>query len=1517
MKKFLSFFLYFAFVVGSFFCPSNLFSFSIEEDIFNYVKITDSDIKKDSQPIIWIQDLHNDYSAQQNIYNTLTILSQSKDIDKIYMEGVYNNRLLDISLISNIPNKQIKKQTVQNLFEEGILSAGEYFCLNTNKQIYGIEDEDLYLQNLQIFKRISTNKELNNYITGQICSFVQSLKNTYILNSISSVQKKDVLSLNLKNEFPNLQKQQKIIEDSKKIKYSNISSDLEKLLSDLQKNVSVEQYKEISKYLKENTSYGYSKFYDCVKNNIDKYPQLGLFLQSNKDFLSINPIQLLKETNEVKNQLLQELDLNITETEILDLEIYSKSLNDLVNTKISFEQYDNLKKNKNYISYILKKYLPENFAKFALTYLNNTDFYTFYDNNLYRNKIFVKNLLKNNNNKFKVLIAGGFHSGVIDELKKLNKSYIVLTPNISINSAFNELFLSRFNNGTQQEATTIFLDIIKEWGIFFSDAKVFQNEINKWIKDVPQLKDYKVQVSLKKDKFEVVVNFNGFIRKEIISTIGNKQAIKTKRAVETNKYLTDYTLKRILEIAKSTKYFGKNTKVEINTDNSLMDSSLLMPIETKQDNGVTIISINRDFLNAISVEDDSLIQTVVNLLFLCSNYDYNIEEFSNFITRNINQINRIYEIKKELSENVSFLQKIKKLFSQIFKFNKDTVLVDLSEIKAVSEDEKGMIEALKQAELARQSRSYLKTFTQPPVGGYIVDEDGISGRNFNRTDSLLHAETLTIIDYFRNYIYANKQTIDPATYDLVDTLLNALIENAKQLNAKFFYNNPSIFKMLKLDTEMEYGDKRDNNELFRETNLVLKYIDEELLGKPIKKCKLYCTLSPCNKCVGTMCTLKINSLIYASRPANSFHKSLHLLNENGISVTETVLEKEADQYIKNYSRLNASKFGTKIASFIQATRRVVTALFNRINEFAYETLYHDLSNRIISRSIVNLQKNIDWNNINKTTDLSPLETLLKQLNIWDDPIKRAGFIYILRNNIKPIMEKGCIYFETGDGKRLNLFINEKSEVVVSEKYVERIQKLAKTRNIADMDDNLASRGDPFTLEMANIFNNLLLYGIGAPVIVTGNTLEQTKDKRFKSLGITTPRLISEFFTTHGARLYKNTGDPDADIDEVFLESEEYKIDVSKTYLSEDILKALDAIFKPYKDIWYDQFIQFKNHMKNLQQQKGSNIEYSDIVEPYLIDSSFNKLLELLNKYNYEGKSFSSVEEIADFWKNLNREQIFNNVQPWIFSKLSNLKRNDVIEILKALSILEMARVYLSDDAADAEEKKSLTKKGIDEAKDPKYYEYDFDDTRYIISPMRPTFVREIFAEYFKPVIESEFEGIKIASSGQTTININKGSVSKSVPVRDYIMGRENISADQIIYTGDDFDKTKGGVDYPIYELQQTEYGDMFVVSTSHRNFEELSGLTCLVSDKFGNFSNENTVAANIDRNTKLQSIILQIVEERISYILTDENEELDEITIAKELKRKLGISTPEVPQGEVININDFNLKENEGVLKAG
>lgn len=1514
MKKYFLFFVFFIFV--SALNPATIFSLDIGEDIFNYSKITDSNTEQNCEAIIWIQDLHNDHITQNNIYNILSLLAANKDINNIYMEGVNNNEVLDTSLISSIPNNDIRNKTIQNLFKDGTLSAGEYFSLNTNKKIYGIEDAKIYSQNLKILEKINNTKELNNYVTSKISSFVQDLKKSYILNGITALQNKDITSLALEDSFPNLQKQQNILKKADDINYYTLNKELQQILSELQKDIPSKQYETISKYLKSNNSYGYVKFYDCVKNNLDKYPNLNLFLQSNADLFAINPIQLLKETNEIKKQLLEDINLNISENEMLDLEYYSKAISNLVNTTISAEQYDQIKQNKDYISYIFKKYLPLNLSKFALMYLNDKDFFTFYENNLYRNKIFVKNILenaKNDSNKFNVLIAGGFHNEITDELKKKNKSYIVLTPNTTGSGAFNKLFISAFNNGTQEQAMTAFFEIVKQWGVFFSNAQSFQTEINKWIKSTPELKDYKVQVSLNNNVYDITVNYKGFSKSMSFSLSDTKQ--DASKQVHYSKYLSNYTLKRFSDLASSTRYFGKNTKVVISNDSSLIDSSLLLPIKININDGITTISVNKSFLNAISVESDNLVKTIVQLLFLYSNYDENIDAFQQFITENSRDINRIYNITKSLSAKKSFLDKIRLFSLSLFNFQTENEeIIDTTKDSGLSADEQGMIEALKQAELARQSRSYLKTFTQPPVGGYIVDENGIAGRNFNRTDSLLHAETLTIIDYFRNYINANKQTIDPATYNLVDALLNDLIENAKQLNAKFFYNNPMIFKMLGID--MEYsGNKRDNNELFKETNLVLKYINKEL-GNPIGTCKLYCTLSPCNKCVGTMCTLKIDSLIYASRPANSFHKSLHLLNENGISVTEMVLEKISDKYIKNYSRLNSAKFGTKIASFIQATRRIVTNFFNRINEFTYETLYNDLTKLInlrLETNIINLQKNIDWNNINKTTDLSDVELLLKQLNIWNDPIKRAGMIYILRNNIKPYRENNCIYFKTDDGVKLDFFINENSEVVVSVKYIERMEKLAKIRNVADMDDNLASRNEQFNNEMANILNNLLLYGVGSPVIVTGNTLEQTKDKRFKSLGLTTPKLISKFFTTHGARLYENTNDPDADIDTIFKENMEYKTDISKTYLNKIVLQELDFIFKPYKDIWYKQFLDFKKHIKDLKEQKGDNIGYHDIVEPYLMtEPSFGRLLEIFkDKYYYKGKAFYLVSNIEDFWKKLTAEEAKEESAYILKYILKGLPEKDVMEALQAMSILEMARVYLSQDPADNEEKISLLK-GLEEETDPKTYDYDADDTRYIISPMRPNAIRAVFAQYFRPKIEKQFNDLEIVSAGQTTININKNTVSKTVPIKDYLMDRENVSADQIIYTGDDFDRiNNGGVDYPVYELQQQPgFQGMLVADTSYKKAEGLDSLIYLLD--IDGFSDEGNVTANIDRSIKFQGMILNAIENRIGNILMGTNEDIDSIPVAQEIKDEIS-----GPQIEVINVDNYNAIETESMLKAG
>ena len=68
-----------------------------------------------------------------------------------------------------------------------------------------------------------------------------------------------------------------------------------------------------------------------------------------------------------------------------------------------------------------------------------------------------------------------------------------------------------------------------------------------------------------------------------------------------------------------------------------------------------------------------------------------------------------------------------------------------------------MAEALKQATIARQTRGFFTSFIQPPIGACLINADGVTGRSFNYTKSILHAETLTFIDFLKNYIQTHEK----------------------------------------------------------------------------------------------------------------------------------------------------------------------------------------------------------------------------------------------------------------------------------------------------------------------------------------------------------------------------------------------------------------------------------------------------------------------------------------------------------------------------------------------------------------------------------------------------------------------------------------------------------------------------------------------------------------------------------------------------------------------------------------
>lgn len=1514
MKRLISLFVIFILNVNIVFASNTSADFiqtSIEknENILNYGKITDSYFADNNSLIIWVQDLHNDPSIQTNIYNILNILSSVKEFNSVYIEGAGYGEF-DTSILKSINDANIRNTTVKNLLNKGILSGSEYFAiLNDTKKIYGIENNDVYQSNLINLEKINSQKQFNNYIVSKIIDSTNNIKKQYLLDSILASQYIDLRTIPLNNFFPNLQKQQSVLKIFNDISYSKLNKQINKLLTNSNETISFDNYTELSKFINYNSNYGYAKAYDYIHTNLpnfaDRNTDLNLFFKANKTLLDINPIKLIYEKEFLKKQLLTNANLDTIEKEILDLDYFANLLKDLVNTTILPEQYIELKRNRTYIINLANKYLPAVTKNFAVNFFNDTTFFDFYDTNLNRNKIFVNNMQLHNPG-IQIIVAGGFHTGLIDELKKNNQSYIVITPNVSTKDAFNQLFISSFKDGTDQQIVDNFLLIVEQWGMFFTDAQSFQNEILKWIEQVPQLKGFQAQVLDIPGGFLIDATYNDLNKYKTYiydnSIKSNQNLINTLPS----KKQIERTINKISSIAKKNQFFGANTKIITNNDKSLFDSSILLPAQLSITDGVTTISINKTFLEALATEDDSLIDTVIHLLYFYSTLDQNTELFQQFIINNYDKLQQIYTINQQIQNShsnfiLNLKNRIKTIINKFINFIFHKNIKTSEKFKKMSdkyqsEDQHYMIEALKQAELAKQSRRFLRTFFQPPVGGFIINDDGITGQAYNRDNSVLHAETLTFINFLKNCII--QEELLP-TGELTTkgkqlySLLELTVVNGQNIGNRAFQNRPIILENIGIN--INYPDKRTINDVFNETNLILRFIDNQL-DNPLKTASIYCTLAPCNKCLNTMTTLGIKNLTYGSSAVNKNHKSIDNLIENGITVEDGILENETDKYISNYKFMNTSLFRTNIASFVQFIRRTLSSLFKKPNKQLQEKLYSNILSLGLERTqeiIKDFQNNMEWNTVLQDKDLSKLKIFLEQIGAWNDPLKRAGMIYILKNKITSVIDNGNIYFKNKNNKQFNFYINSNSRFIASDEYMSKMKSLSKVRNFADLDDNLAIRKSEFNSEMAQIFSTLNLYGIAQPIIITGNTLDES-NLRLKPLGNVINSLMPTLYIENAALEYDY-------VDGKFIENTAYRNTIAKSFIEEATLSDIKTIMTKVKKDWYDLFINFVTDSKELRKQP--DFSYQELITAVTANGKYQNSINFLVARS--GLDLKNSQELFDYYGNLNRDQAMSMINKFYnLMMIIDISEENMLEIMEALSLLELSRLYISQDSADQKEYKSL-KNDIIKLDNGEQIKTEFPSSvRVAISPVRPTLVRARLSDYYNRKIQQKYPNLIARSAGQTTISIYKKDINKIIPIQ-YAQS-QGTPSEYIIYTGDEFNVT--GVDYPIYSLQQQTGNEQMVVINT--NGQEFDGTFISLSSLLG-FSNQIDSMSNINRSIALQNKILEILEENIGKIATDSTFKPD--NIAQELKNRI-IITP-----TVININEqkTQIRDIEDLLKAG
>ena len=1453
----------------------------INKDILNYFKVTDSYSSNSNNFIVWIQDLHNDFITQDKIYKALENLTKRHDF-KIYSEGVVDN-VLDVSVLNSIPNKKIKEETIDTLFKNSVLSACEYFALlNGEQNINGIENKKEYLDNLAILGKINRNKDFNNYIVDNIIFKVNDLKKQSIVERVLSLQILKLNGVNIPDSFPNLQKYQ--------IVSNNLSNiDLKKLNNQFKNFLTNKQNPSIYNLLKLKSDYGYAQIYDYIDSNLPEFKQnnkeLIAYLQSNKILSEINSVNLLYEKEYYINSLLNNEPLDQNERELIDLDNYVKLLKDLVNINILPSHYILLKENKKYFSELLNKYLSNDLLAFALYLLNDKDIFEFFDTNINRNDTFVNSLLKDNSDK--IIVAGGFHSDITKKLKEANISYIVLTPNINLINAFNNLFSTTLKYGTNEQIASNLLSIISSWQMFFPNTETFQNEINNWITNNEDL-DSKLSVKIETtgEGTTITVSYNGTTISKIINEDNRIKKLPILSKRQQNLLVDD-----VIKVAKQHYLFGQDVNVQISDDDSLLDG--MIPMSVKIINEKPVIFINKKFVSALYL-NPYLIQSAVKLLYYSTSEVTDTDSFVYFLNNNYEDLQNIYEIATDLKKaKPSLLFTIKSrlrhaastIKASISNFKKIDKIKEPTEEELKTDDDRYMAQALKQATIARQTRSFLTSFIQPPIGAFLVNADGVTGKNYNNTNSVLHAETLTFIDFLKNYIQKYEQTSSGKLTEKGEFLME-LLElariNGENINNKIFQNRPSLLENLGI--EIDYSQKRDIDMVFFESNAVLKYVSMQL-GNPLASATLYCTLAPCNKCSKTMAALGIDKLVYGSYSVNKSHKSINTVLKAGIKVVDGILLKQCDERIVNYRFMNLSMFRTKIASSIQTVRRFFSN-FRRKTDKTFNYLIANISlseTKILDLKydILDLQQKIDWTDLQSSEAiLIKLADVLKQIDAYDDPIKRASIMYVIRNGCEVRIENGNIVFYNKENKKLDFYINVASKMVVSKSYLERMEKLAGVRNFADMDDNLAVRNSPFNRDIQAVFSILTLYGIGNPIPITGNTLEQT-ERRLLPLG----DVIREFVPTiyiENAALRCNLKDGK------YERSQDYMDNIAHSTIDEEVFTYLKDLFGNMQQEWYDLLVDFVDKTKQLRQRE--NVTYEDFIN-------------LLFK---QKPSYEQFETLAKKWGTLSREQAVKEIGKICQNAIKSGTSVDKFkEAMRIMSLLELSRLYFSKDPQDQKESVKLIQdfKSIEEGKN--LCVFTDSPVRFVVTAFRPSVVRAGVADYFRSIIEPKYPDLEVVSTGQTTLSIYKKGINKSIPLKNAI--QNGILPADIIFTGDEFNT--GGVDYPTYLLQQEQgNGDMVVINTNANSFNgEVISLR-----EIDGFSNDVTSDGNVRRNLLLQRLILSIVEENIDLIATDP--EYEPVSVAQELRSRILSQNvidfeTQTQQPDIINIADM--------LKAG
>ncbi|MFH1752941.1 MAG: hypothetical protein ABH875_02050, partial [Candidatus Omnitrophota bacterium] len=423
--------------------------------------------------IIFVQDAHCNLAAQNAISKIIEHLNEEYGVTLINLEG--GSGEYDLSLFTDIEDKDTRKRVSEYFMEEGRVSGPEHFAINNTGKVtlYGVEDEDLYVKNLDVYREsLEYVSDVNNTL-DYAASRADDLKNRLYPEHFLELDKeygkfknneldlKDFIErlfllsldkgLSLK-EFSNVRAIYEAITKERQIDFKRANSERDRLVEELKEIVSLNTMDELtlktflfrSGQLSQGAYYRYLSAL-AKENDLDlsEKPNLSNYVIYINLYEGADKLEVFNEIDSLFS-IIAEKDLeNESQMDLFRVSKHIRILKNIFNIKATRNElkYFNANKHEISISHILD-FIRGLSAEIdaSPTFDNSAKLLDekrdrmlgFYKYALARDEGFLANIQKSHK-RFKkdasILVAGGFHTeNMTTLLKKRGLSYVVIRP---------------------------------------------------------------------------------------------------------------------------------------------------------------------------------------------------------------------------------------------------------------------------------------------------------------------------------------------------------------------------------------------------------------------------------------------------------------------------------------------------------------------------------------------------------------------------------------------------------------------------------------------------------------------------------------------------------------------------------------------------------------------------------------------------------------------------------------------------------------------------------------------------------------------------------------------------------------------------------------------------------------------------------------------------------------------------------------------------------------------------------